>query len=173
MAAGKLIPNQTAPLDFSGKLHQTKKNTSSDHLPSGAKVYGQVMADAKPSYTPGAVAAVVFAGASPLHNLRPQGSFVEVQKCADMGCSTLVVVATDTDWETRLSIVKKSVDLVYTARTWHIDWFIPATASGFYRIKHMGTSYDDPLIGKATFAEYFGQSSVFVVAPATPRAGIV
>lgn len=73
-------------------------------------------------------------------------------------------MAEDGDWETRISIVKSSVDIVEHARTWVMSWHIPATAvPGTYRMVHNGTSYDDPLIGKAKFTEYSGTSSTFTV----------
>jgi len=165
MASGVPIPNQTAPVDFSSKLHSTRKNTSSDVLPSGAKAYGQVMADAASTYAKGDVVSVTYAGANPLHDLRTQGTYVEVQLCTDAACTAHTVVATDTDWETRITIKKASHDLgLYHSRTWTVEWFIPSGAEpGSYRVAIAGVSYNDPLVGKATFTPYAGSSKVFSV----------
>ena len=80
-------------------------------------------------------------------------------------CTAHTVVATDTDWETRITIKKASHDLgLYHSRTWTVEWFIPSGAEpGSYRVAIAGVSYNDPLVGKATFTPYAGSSKVFSV----------
>jgi len=77
-------------------------------------------------------------------------------------CTAHTVVATDTDWETRITIKKASHDLgLYHSRTWTVEWFIPSGAEpGSYRVAIAGVSYNDPLVGKATFTPYAGSSKV-------------
>mmetsp|Transcript_35382 Transcript_35382/g.69396 ORF Transcript_35382/g.69396 Transcript_35382/m.69396 type:complete len:704 (+) Transcript_35382:36-2147(+) len=163
MAVGKPAPAGPTPDDFSGKLGKGKQ-PSTDYLPSGASKFGQTMVDVAKTYKVGGVASATFAGANSLNNLRPQGTFAEIQKCADAACSSSTVVAVDSDWETRLHINKSHKDLVLATRSWTIEWYIPPTAApGSYRIVHYGTSYNDPLVGKAKFTDYTGTSSVFTV----------
>lgn len=166
MAAGTTPAKDPPPEDFSHKCVNEfqKGKLHTDYLPRGAKHFGDVLREPQASYKPGEVAVVSFAGANPTNNLRPQGTFLEVQVQSG---SDWVTVADDGDWETRISIEKTRVDLVEHARTWHMSWYIPADAvPGTYRIQHFGTSYDDPLIGKATKTEYTGTSATFTVAAA-------
>ena len=61
-------------------------------------------------------------------------------------------------------INKAKKDLVLTTRTITVEWYIPESVqSGQYRILHRGTSYDDPVIGKAKFTPYQGVSRVFQI----------
>jgi len=79
-------------------------------------------------------------------------------------CTAWSTVAVDGDWETRISIIKHTVDVVESARTWLMSWYIPADVTpGKYRIVHNGTSYDAPLIGTDKFTEFQGVSSEFLV----------
>ena len=166
MAAGTPPASDPATADFSTNLinEEQKGHLSTDYLPSGAKHFGDVTKQVGGSYKLGEVAEVSFAGANPTNNLRPQGSFIEVQRQGSQG-KGWVTMADDGDWETRITIEKTRVDLVEHARTWVVSWHIPADAvPGMYRIVHYGTSYDDPLIGKAKKTEYAGTSATFAVA---------
>jgi len=236
MATGKVPAGDAAPDDFSSKLINTGKGLSSDYLPSGASKFGQIMTDAKATYKAGDVAEVEFAGSNALNNLRPQGSFLEVQRCtsgaeptlADLllvrgapiaalqqgsscpvctcaspeiwpisgcnvecgakcgntcccisgegscgakppppppsTCTAWSTIAVDGDWETRISIKKHTVDVIESARTWLMSWFIPTDVTpGTYRIVYKGTAYDKPIIGSKKFTEFEGTSSEFKV----------
>ena len=124
----------------------------------------QVLKDAESTYSPGDVASVTFAGANPLNNLRPNGTFAQIQMCADDECKAAKTVADDGDWDTRLHVIKSKKDLMLTTRSIRVEWYIPAgVTAGKYRIVHHGTSYDDPLIGKAKLAPYSGVSKIFTV----------
>eukprot|EP00656_Telonema_subtile_P029225 TRINITY_DN32397_c0_g1_i1.p1 TRINITY_DN32397_c0_g1~~TRINITY_DN32397_c0_g1_i1.p1 ORF type:complete len:705 (+),score=179.41 TRINITY_DN32397_c0_g1_i1:182-2296(+) len=165
MASGTAPASDAAPEDFSHKLTEISSGgtISTDYLPSGAKDFGQIMSDAAASYTAGSVASVTFAAGNPLNNLRPNGTFAQVQQCQDAACSTFKVIADDGDWETRVHVTKTKKDLVLSTRTLTVEWYIPAGTTGQFRIVHSGTSYDNPLIGKATFTPYQGTSAVFKV----------
>lgn len=163
MALGKKLPF-TPPTDFSSKL--SKGNTpSTDYYPSGTKQFGQVMADALPTYTAGQVVSVKFAGSNALNNLKTQSTYMEVQRCSDASCSSPVVVYVDGDWETRIHIEKVKKDLVLTTRVWTLQWFTSTNTSGNYRIVYYGTWCNDPLIGTTTFHDFTGVSRVFTVSP--------
>jgi len=166
MAAGKKPSSDAPEPDFSDKLVQFSSGgkLSTDHFPSGAKSFGQVMHDADETYAAGSVARVTFAAANPLNNLRINGTFLEVQKCADTDCTKWTVVADDGDWETRMHVNKAKKDLMLTTRTITVEWYIPESAqSGQYRILHRGTAYDKPVVGKAKFTPYQGISRVFQI----------
>lgn len=161
MASGETPQSSEPPVDFSHHLGKGK-TYDTDHLPKGAKLFGQVMADTQPGYAVGETARVKFAAGNPLNNLRPQGTFCEVQKCVDQDCATYQTVAEDGDWETRITIQKHKsgvYGLRSTSRVLEVSWEIPNDAeAGFYRIAHNGTYYK-----KGKFTDYFGVSSVFSV----------
>jgi len=151
----KAIATGTKPVsappyeDFSSRIISEGKGFETDHLPSGAKAFGDVLRDASPSYPVGEEVVVTFAGASALNNMRLQGSFIRVERCSDDKCSEVVVVAEDGDWETRIEIQKSTVGLAGHARTWTVSWFVPSsTHPGFYRIVYDGTRYNKPAVGK-------------------------
>lgn len=78
-------------------------------------------------------------------------------------CSAWSTVAEDGDWETRISIVKVTKDVIESARKWQLSWYIPKDVTpGRYRIAHNGTSYLYSL-GKSVFTDYWGISSEFQV----------
>lgn len=163
MAAGHIDPG-TLPEDFSGHLIDTGPKIKTDHLPEGAKYYGQVLNDTHSSYVAGDVAIATFAGGNPLNDLKPQGTFAEVQQCMDDACSKYNTVAVDGDWDTRIHIHKFTTELIEHSRTWDISWYIPSTVTpGKYRIVHSATSYKNPIIGKHVYTKYSGNSSVFTV----------
>jgi neutral ceramidase len=158
------------PADFSNKF-SGKNLISTDHLPSGSKHFGDVVTDVAPSYTAGTgVASVSYAGANPNNNLNRQGTFFVVERCTDAAkvCGdSSVSVAVDGDWETRLHIKKTTVDVVEKARTWTVEWHIPAgTEPGTYRISFVGTSCDIPIFGSPKFTDFSGQSKTFTVVAA-------
>jgi len=153
-----------APSDFSAHVLSEGHNPSTDHLPSGADSFGQVLVDAEATYAHGAEVAVTFAGSNALNDMKHQGSFMKVEKCSDASCTQSSTVAVDGDWETRVSIQKVTVDLIEHARKWKLSWFIPTdTPAGLYRIVYEGVKCDDPLIGKETFTPFTGMSKVFTV----------
>jgi neutral ceramidase len=166
MGANTTPTTSAPPVDFSDKLSKNKTLTV-DHLPSGAKHFGDVLLDVHPTATAGGVAIAKFAGANPVNNLQPEGTFAEVQRCAgtESPCTSWVTVAVDSDWDTRIRIAKTKVDVVYKARTWQIEWHLPSTTtSGVYRLVHHGTSYAKPLLGSGKLTPYTGVSSPFTVA---------
>jgi neutral ceramidase len=168
MATGAPPAGDAPPEDFSHKLVDTGKHVSTDNLPRGAKAFGAIMKDAEGSYRAGDMAEVEFAGGNPLNNLRHQGTFMEVQRCVSgepsQSCEWSIV-ATDTDWETRITIVKQRGLLRKSARSWVVTWNIPADAvPGTYRIVHNGTYAKKALIGgKVKLTEYTGATSYFTV----------
>jgi len=166
MASATEPSSDPAPLDFSSKIIAISSGgkISTDHMSSGASHFGQVLSDVNLVYTAGATASVTFAAANPLNNLRPNGTFMQVVKCRDAKCDDeSAVVADDGDWETRVHVTHKKKDLVLKTRTITTEWYIPEGTAGQFKIVHRGTSYDDPLIGKAKFTAYEGRSRVFSV----------
>jgi len=165
MAHNQTVTSHAAPADFSDTLIDMSKSPSTDHLPSGAKAFGDVLVDAGDSYKQGDVVTVEFAGANAWNlPFKQNETWCEVLKCLNDDCSQSEVIAVDGDWETRLTVVKSTVNLVETARTWRIQWYTPTdTAAGTYRIAHYGTSCDNPLIGSTKYTAYHGISKTFTI----------
>lgn len=167
MGAGKASEPGTPPEDFSHSLAWEASNYSTDHVPSGATHFGDVMTQPSTTYKPGQMASVTYAGAHALNTFRTQNSFLEVQRCTDAAatCSAYEVVAVDADWETRIHIKKGKKYLVETTYVWTVQWYIPPTApNGHYRISYVGTSCDVPVFGSPKFNDFSGASNIFQVA---------
>jgi len=181
MVSGNATDPGTPAKDFSSKCLNTGPKLGTDHYPSGAKAFGDVLKeDPTRRYEAGKdVVEVAFASTDPLNNLRPQGTFLEVQRCVGVGadpaaaprisaaasCAEWGVVAEDGDWETRVRWVEQTVDVILKARTFVASWHVPAMAPpGTYRMVHYGTARDDPLIGSTKLTEYTGTSTPFAIA---------
>ena len=167
MATGTAPPPGPTPDDFSAKWWASgagKNCSSSDHLTKGASEYGQVLVPPAASYAAGAVALVTFAGSNPINDAHTEGSYFEVQKCESAAsCETPVVVAVDSDWETRFHIIKSTVGVKETARAWTVEWHIPAaTPAGSYRVVVNGKSCVNGIIDNS-YIPFVGESPTFTV----------
>jgi len=167
MAANTSAVSDPPPVDFSDRLSNST-SLSEDHLPSGAKHFGDILQDVQSAYAAGggAIVTAKFAGANPVNNLRPTGSFFEVQRCttaAAANCTQWATVAVDGDWETRIHIIKSKVDLINSVRTWQVEWHVPPQTTGTFRLLHRGSSYSKPLFGTGKLTPYEGTTSTFSV----------
>jgi neutral ceramidase len=169
------------PDDFSNKLINTGKRVSTDHMPSGAKQFGDQLSFSLVALEGGTSSALVqvqFAGANPLNDLKTNGTYAEVQRCTrETGsegstegvvgaCAEWLTVAVDGDWETRIRVIKKKKDLILETRVWEISWYVPVGTAGRYRVLHHGVSYDGPtipIIQKGKFIPYTGTSEEFTL----------
>ena len=169
------------PDDFSNKLINTGKRVSTDHMPSGAKHFGDQLSFSLVALEGGTSSALVqvqFAGANPLNDLKTNGTYAEVQRCTrETGseggtegvvgaCAEWLTVAVDGDWETRIRVIKKKKDLILVTRVWEISWYVPVGTAGRYRVLHHGVSYDGPtipIIQKGKFIPYTGTSEEFTL----------
>lgn len=132
MGTGVQPTPKDRPTDFSDKLFGLR-NLSTDHVPDGAKHFGDVMSDVNAQYSRSteSVVNITVAGANPVNNLRHQGTFLEVQRCVDAGtCATWATVAEDGDWETRMHVHKQKKDLVLTTHTFEFNWYVCEAVAG-------------------------------------------
>jgi neutral ceramidase len=126
-----------------------------------------VQENVQSSYKLGELVKVTFVGGWPNNDLRLQRSFLEVQmmlKAPANDAVSWVTIAVDGDPETRFrSKPHGGIGNEYRDNTIH--WTIPAgTTPGQYRIMHMGTYYNDPVLSRGKMVEYNGTSAVFSVA---------
>jgi neutral ceramidase len=142
--------------------------TPFDRTPIGTK-FGDVVEgkDVLSSYTVSSTAKATFHSANPRNNMRPQGTYLTVEKKSEKGLlARWETVAVDADWETKFHWVSGKEDpldlgLVALSEA-TVEWNIPSTtAAGTYRLCHQGTYKK---IGKEhTLVDFTGCSSEFTV----------
>lgn len=98
----------------------------------GNESFGQVLTDAKATYTRGQTVTVRFRGGHPKNNLRTQGTFLLVEQLVN---GSWVKVADDADWNTTYQWTRDGGDRSFN----DVIWRIPSSAApGYYRIRHFG-----------------------------------
>ncbi len=98
--------------------------------------FGDVYADARPSYQRGETVRVTFWSGHPKNNPRPQGTFLRVQRRAGLLWKD---VAYDWDWETKYQWRRGYCLPTLACSHALIEWAIPLDAApGTYRIVHEG-----------------------------------
>ena len=75
-----------------------------------------------------------------------------------------MVVAVDSDWETRFHVAKSTVGVEETARAWIVEWYIPSDGSvlGNFRVVVNGKSCTAGIVENA-YVPFTGASSIFTV----------
>ncbi len=114
------------------------------------KSFGQVLADAAPSYQLNQTVTVAFVTGHPKNNLHRNGTFLEVQK---LNGGQWQRVADDGDWDTTYRWTRGGIADSKATITWK------ATAPGTYRIVHHGDA--KALTGAIT--PFTGMSRTFTV----------
>jgi neutral ceramidase len=122
-----------------------------DVAPAG-HAFGQELAPPAPSYRPGGLVLVTFAGAHPATNLHRGGTYLCVERDTGQGWAA---VADDGDWSTTFRWARRAAGTSEVT----ITWTIPADAvPGRYRIRYYGDAAD----GKAPHS-FTGTSTHFNV----------
>jgi neutral ceramidase len=159
MVSGRVSTSDAPPPDLTEKLIQLMPESHYDRVPMGVN-FGDVITDAKPSYSTGEVVSVSFHAANPRHNLRVGGTYLTVEQKTS---NHWKIVANDGDWSTKfrwLGGKEDPLDLGFSKQstatiTWQVD-NIPGT----YRICYHG----DHLMNKsAKVLPFTGCSSEFAV----------
>jgi len=172
LVKGSPVPRGTPPPDLTNATFSLIPPVAVDATPFDVP-FGTVYVDVKPSYTHGQQVEVVFWGGNPRNNFMTDHTFLTVEYLQSQTQTqpqlqlqsqhrpqqfnqSWVVVARDSEWETKMQWTH--VDPNYSAIT--ITWDIPTEApSGSYRIGHFGHHKKDD--GKTQ--SYSGYSSNFLL----------
>ncbi|XP_040061701.1 neutral ceramidase [Ixodes scapularis] len=131
LSAGPALPNLLS------KQISFKTGVVYDGTPLG-KRFGDVVTDAKQSYSKGERVVVTFVSGHPRNNLLLEGTYLKVEKLGKDGQSW-DVVATDGNWETKFYWRRTAPIFGQSQVT--VTWDIPDDAEpGTYRIRHFGHS---------------------------------
>lgn len=150
------------PRDLSERQMAAPGGPTHDATPLGV-AFGDVHADAEPSYRSGEEVRVIFAGAHPGGDSRVQDTFLVVERREGEGWQR---VADDSDWETSLAWEREFCLPAMACSRITVTWEIPlAAAPGTHRIRHMG-SYRS--LWTRRLVPYSGTSSEFEVVSSTP-----
>ena len=149
----KTIPAGPSPRDLSSKQTSLLTNVVTDTQPWPWIPFGSVQIDVDSFYKAGATAKVTFWGAHPKNNLRPQGTFLEVQRKER---DKWVTIFNDND---PCTIYQWERDFIANSKI-TITWNIPAdTKNGEYRICH----YGDSKAISGNVSSYHGVSNTFKI----------
>ena len=163
LVQGNSPESDPTPRDFSHELIDTGERLHTDHLPAGARSFGEMLQEPRESYTADEDVVIRFAGANPNNNLRHEGSFLEVQRKRE-DSEGWDVVAVDGDWETKFVVHKETRDLIEHVSIWEVTWHVPQSAKvGTYRIVHNGTRLHESIFGDRSFFGYAAVSRAFRV----------
>lgn len=134
LANGKEVDPGPTPPDFSAQLLTFVFPSASDGV-SETTNFGDVLVQPPKSVSIGDTVTVTFASGNPRHNSQRGGSFFVVEKL--VGGDAWQVVATDANWETRLTWTRTNASTGESQITveWEIDNSIEP---GTYRIRHTG-----------------------------------
>lgn len=157
LASGTALPlaGEPRPRDLKNKQMSLQTGVVHDQAPIGKSI-GDVVSQPASRYRPGETARAVFWAGHPKNNLRPMGSFLEVQRLLG---SAWLPMANDNDWSTRFHW--RRIDGLWGTSQATLEWDIPASVSpGTYRFRYNGTR-------KAPFTfklhEYTSVSRSFIV----------
>ncbi|MGE4142331.1 MAG: neutral/alkaline non-lysosomal ceramidase C-terminal domain-containing protein [Planctomycetota bacterium] len=132
---GQRLPGPARPDPAPRPAAGGAARTTWDELPAG-KTWGEVRADAAPSYARGATASATFCSAHPRNDLRLAVSFLEVQRLERGQWRS---VADDDHPDTRFRWSRRQNELRQSTAA--IEWDIPRNAApGTYRLVHHGTA---------------------------------
>lgn len=121
------------------------------------KSFGEVKADAQPTYHRGESASATFVGANPRNNLRLEATYAAVEKL-DQATKRWIPVRDDADWSLIFNW-KKTSEILGTSEV-EIVWEIEqAVEMGQYRLKYFGDSKSVA----GTITPFEGVSAAFVV----------
>ncbi|MCE9669103.1 neutral/alkaline ceramidase [Myxococcus stipitatus] len=121
--------------------------------------FGDVVSDARASYSRGDTVSVTFWGGHPKNDLHQEGTFLRVQRKGSLGA--WVDVADDSDWETRYLWQRENCVPTLGCSHVTVEWRIPQdTPPGTYRILHEG-DWKSGWDGRVR--PYFGASRPFTV----------
>ncbi|WP_439887665.1 neutral/alkaline ceramidase [Pseudomonas sp. MBLB4123] len=157
LASGQplMYAGEPQPRDLKDKQLTLQTGVVHDQAPLFKRI-GDVVSQPAQRYSRGQAAKAVFWAGHPKNNLRPQGSFLQVQRLVGNQWQT---VAGDNDWSTRFRW--KRVDPIWGTSQATLEWDIDASVpAGTYRLRHSGTR-KAPLTFK--LHEYGGASRSFVV----------
>ena len=99
--------------------------------------FGDVVTDARPTYSRGDTVSVTFWGGHPKNDLRREGTLLRVQRREPDG--TWSDVATDADWATRYQWRRENCVPTLACSHVTVTWDIPVDAMpGTYRLVHEG-----------------------------------
>ena len=136
IAGGRPSQSAEAPPDVRGAVRPTPLGISADDAPPDAQ-FGDVIEDAKESYSPGETAAASFWSGHPQSDFRCDRIYATIERKSGDAWQP---VAMDGDWEVRLRWKQPPQDRSRTAPfVCRVDWEIPQDlVSGEYRIVHRG-----------------------------------
>jgi neutral ceramidase len=155
LRTGQATPSAVRPRDLSREQKVVGPGVVFDTTPAG-RSFGDVAEQPAATYRRGQTARAVFWTGHPKNNLRPEGTFVEIQRQDGGAWRT---VATDDDWSTIYRWRRESV----ADSKAEITWTIPADApAGTYRIVHHG-DWKNGWTGRIT--AFTGTSASFTVTP--------
>lgn len=134
--------------DLSGHQRPARARIPRDEPPAGLD-FGDVLVEPRGRYRPGDVVTAIFAAAYPNHDLRPNGTYLEVQRRITDGWLT---VADDGDWSTTFRWRRTRSGQIAV-----VTWTVPADAAGEYRIRCYGKAHQRVL------RPYSGSSRMFTI----------
>jgi neutral ceramidase len=141
MINGEDTQQGPTPPTTSPQAVQTQPPQGSDQPPPGSE-FGAVVSDSNTSYSPGDTVRVVFQASSPNSDLKPEGSFVFIEKLNEN--DNWEAISYDADPETSFvwhSDAEEPQFNASTTSTAEILWRIPRnTAEGDYRIRFEGVA---------------------------------
>lgn len=153
MKTEKNISAGPVPRDLSSEQTNLQTGVVTDTQPLPWIPFGSTQTDVDSFYKPGLIVKVIFWGAHPKNNLRPQGTFLEIQKKEG---DKWAAIYNDNDPCTHYEWKR---DFVANSKI-TITWNIPAdTTPGEYRICHFGDSRDV----SGNIKPYTGISSTFKI----------
>ncbi|MER7246913.1 neutral/alkaline non-lysosomal ceramidase N-terminal domain-containing protein [Kribbella sp. NPDC000426] len=134
--------------DLSQRLRPARPRIPHDRSPAGRE-FGDVLVEPRRHYRPGDVVTAVFVAAYPNNDLHRNGTYLEIQRRAPEGWST---VADDGDWSTTFRWRRtRSGQLAV------VTWTVPADACGEYRIRCYGKAR------RQVLRPYSGSSRLFTI----------
>lgn len=107
------------------------------HPPSDVGEFGRVVIEPQPTYRLGSTVRAAFVSANPNHDLRREGTYLEVQRHEG---DEWVRVADDGDWSTTIRWQRTTAGESRAAIAWAIP---PDAAPGLYRILQLGSARAD------------------------------
>ncbi|WP_194833958.1 neutral/alkaline ceramidase [Nocardia sp. XZ_19_369] len=152
-AARQVVPRGPAPRDVSNLQPNFQPGAGPDTVPPG-RTFGDVLTQPAPAYAPGTQVAAEFVSAHPKHNIRRNGTFLEVQRQQASG--EWVRVANEGEWAVKFFWSKRGTAESVARFTWDI----PADATpGRYRFQH----YADSLSPDGALHPFTGTTNDFQV----------
>lgn len=148
MRDGTPIRYGDAEPDLSRRQRPARARIPRDEPPAGLD-FGDVLVEPRRRYRPGDVVTAIFGAAYPNHDLRRNGTYLEVQRRITDGWLT---VADDGDWSTTFRWRRTRSGQIAV-----VTWTVPADAAGEYRIRCYGKAHQQVL------RPYSGSSRMFTI----------